>query len=139
MAVSEAELYRFMSACRLGVLGSLHNSMPQVALVGIAVTPQLEIVFDTVSTSRKYRNLLGNPACSFVLGWAGEQTVQYEGEARQLDAPEWAPYLDIYLRVWPDGAGHMQWPGIAYFLVRPKWIRYSDYYQRPPLIQEFTF
>ncbi len=139
MAVSEAELYRFMSACRLGVLGSVHNSMPQAALVGIAVTPQLEIVFDTVSTSRKYRNLLRNSACSFVLGWAGEQTVQYEGEARQLDASEWAPYLDIYLRAWPDGAGHMQWPGIAYFLVRPKWIRYSDYDKRPPLIQEFTF
>jgi len=27
----------------------------------------------------------------------------------------------------------------VYFVVRPKWIRYSDFDQNPPLIQEFTF
>ena len=31
---------------------------PQAALVGVAVTDALEIVFDTVSTSRKHKNML---------------------------------------------------------------------------------
>jgi hypothetical protein len=33
----------------------------------------------------------------------------------------------------------MEWPDIAYFVVRPRWIRYSDYDQRPPRIEETTF
>ena len=33
----------------------------------------------------------------------------------------------------------MAWPGIAYFVVQPRWIRYSDFDQRPPLIVEMTF
>jgi len=30
----------------------------------------------------------------------------------------------------------MNWPDIAYFVVRPRWIRYSDYDQKPPIIEE---
>jgi hypothetical protein len=30
----------------------------------------------------------------------------------------------------------LKWPGIAYFVVHPHWLRYSDYDQTPPLIQE---
>jgi hypothetical protein len=32
----------------------------------------------------------------------------------------------------------LNWPDIAYFVVRPRWIRYSDYYQTPPVIEEAT-
>ncbi len=137
--MTETDLYAFMSHCRLGVLGSLGESSPQAALVGIAVTPQLEIVFDTVSSSRKYRNLLSRPACSFVLGWAGEQTVQFEGEARQLQPAGLGNYGEIYFKAWPECLEHAKWPGIAYFVVRPMWIRFSDYGRNPPLIQEFAF
>lgn len=138
--MTEAGLYAFMSQCRLGVLGSIaENGSPQAALVGIAVTSQLEIVFDTVKTSRKYNNLIARPDCSFVIGWAGEQTVQYEGLASELATPELARYQEIYFKVWPDGPVRMTWPGIVYFVMKPKWIRYSDYDQGPPLIQEFAF
>ena len=57
---------------------------PYRVSVGIATTPRLEIVFDTVKSSRKYPNLVARHACSFVIGWAGEQTVQFEGQAEQL-------------------------------------------------------
>src|SRR5439155_10480520 len=56
--------------------------------VGIAVTSELEIVFDTVKTTRKHPNLMARPQCSFVIGWTGEQTVQYEGEAQELHGSE---------------------------------------------------
>jgi len=29
-------------------------------------------------------------------------------------------------------------PDIAYFVVRPRWIRYSDYDKRPPIIEEIA-
>lgn len=137
--MTEAELYAFIGRSSLGVLGSICDSCPQAALVGIAVTPQLEIIFDTLDSSRKYRNLTVEPACSFVIGWTGEQSVQFEGNAQLLREPELEPYREIYFRSWPDGRERMNWPGLVYFLVRPKWIRFSDFDQRPAFIQEFRF
>jgi pyridoxine/pyridoxamine 5'-phosphate oxidase len=137
--MTRADVFKFMAGHKLGVLGSISpDGAPQSALVGIAVTPQLEIIFDTVATSRKYANLLANPAASFVIGWAGEVTVQLEGQAFQPTGAELARYQQIYFEAWPDGPDRLSWPGIAYFVVRPKWIRYSDFDQRPPLIEEFT-
>jgi len=138
--MTHLDLLAFIAKQKLGVLGSISpDGVPQSALVGIAVTPALEIVFDTLNTSRKYRNLTANPAASFVIGWDGEITIQYEGEAHQpLDA-ELAQYQKIYFAAWPECIAHQSWPGIAYFVVRPHWIRYSDYNQSPPLIEEFPF
>lgn len=140
--MTEADLYTFMAKQKLGVLGTISQTeSPQSALVGIAVTPQLEIVFDTVKTSRKYPNLITHPACSFVIGgWgSGEQTVQYEGKAEELTPPALQHYQAAYFKTWPDGPARMSWPGIVYFVVRPTWIRYSDFDQNPPLIREFSF
>lgn len=136
----EAELYTFIAKFKLGVLGTVSdNSTPQSALVGFAVTPGLDLIFDTVKNSRKYPNLISRPSCSFVIGWSGEQTVQYEGNAQELRPPDLERYQKIYFEVWPECRAHLTWPGIVYFLVRPTWIRYSDFDQSPPLIREFTF
>jgi pyridoxine/pyridoxamine 5'-phosphate oxidase len=138
--MTTADLFKFMDGHKLGVLGSISGEgAPQSALVGIAVTPELEIIFDTVASSRKYANLRANPAASFVIGWAGEVTVQLEGRAFQPTGAELARYQQVYFAAWPDGPNRLSWPGIAYFVVQPKWIRYSDYDQRPPQIEEFSF
>lgn len=138
--MTPVDLYRFMTAQKLGVLGYLSpEGAPRSALVGIGVTPELEIVYDTVSSSRKYGCLLANPAASFVLGWAGETTVQMEGLAFQPAGAGLARYQQVYFAAYPDGPSRLSWPGISYFVVRPNWIRYSDYDQTPPLIQEFRF
>ncbi len=65
---------RVMQQYRYGVVSSVSAEWtPQSALVGIAVTAEMEIIFDTVRSSRKYENLLRQPACSFVVGWGGER------------------------------------------------------------------
>jgi pyridoxine/pyridoxamine 5'-phosphate oxidase len=138
--MTHSDLYRFISDCKLGVISSLSSSgSVQSALVGIAVTQDLEIIFDTVKTSRKYSNLISNPACSFVVGWSGEQTLQYEGNATELNGTELQRCQATYFKAWPDGPSRMSWPGIVYFCVHPRWIRYSDFDANPPLIQEFRF
>jgi len=138
--MTETGIYTFAAQCRLGVLSTVCDAnTPQSALVGIAITPHLEIIFDTVKSSRKYPNLIAQPVCSFVIGWAGEQTVQYEGEAEELESPELERYQETYFKVWPDGPSRLSWPGIVYFVVRPASIRYSDFDQSPPLIREFSF
>jgi pyridoxine/pyridoxamine 5'-phosphate oxidase len=132
-------LHAFMSQYRYGVVSSISPAgTPQSALVGIATSPELEIVFDTVKSSRKYPNLIARPACSFVVGWSGEQTVQFEGIAKEPLGPELKRCQEIYFAAWPDGPARMAWPGITWFVVRPTWIRYSDFDQRPPLIEEMV-
>lgn len=138
--MTEVDVYQFIAKNRLGVLGTIvHSGAPQSALVGIAVTADLEIIFDTVKSSRKYPNLIARPTCCFVIGWTGEQTVQYEGHAEELKGPELEHYQKTYFQAWPDGPARLSWPGIVYFVVRPIWIRYSDFDQNPPFIREFTF
>lgn len=133
-------LYSFIGRHKYGVVSSISaNGTPQSALVGIAVSHELEIIFDTVKSSRKYPNLIQRPACSFVVGWDDEQTLQFEGNAFEPDQTELKRYQEIYFAAWPDGPSRMSWPGIAYFVVRPTWIRYSDYGLPTPLIEEFAF
>ena len=127
-----------MARHKLGVLGTTGpEGTPQSALVGIAVTPKLDIIFDTVKSSRKYPNLLARPTCSFVIGLDGEQTVQYEGIATELSGEELAHYQPFYFAALPDGPLRLSWEGIVYFVVHPTWIRFSDFAQTPPLIVEF--
>ncbi len=138
--MTRADIYRFIAQQTLGVLGTISPAgKPQSALVGIAVTPECEIIFDTVKSSRKFQNLTANPLCSFEVGWTGEITVQFEGEAHQPEGTELSRYQQMYFKRWPECLSHLSWPGITYFVVRPRWIRYSDFDQNPPFIQEFKF
>lgn len=138
--VTRADLFHFIARSKLGVLSSIGpSSTPQSALVGIAATENLEIIFDTVKSSRKYANLIARPACSFVFGWAGEQTVQYEGVAEEPAGAPLQQYQQVYFSTWPDGPARLSWPEIVYFVVRPTWVRYSDFGQNPPLIRELSF
>jgi len=137
--MTKLEVYNFLAPLKLGVLGYLSlDGAPRSALVGIGVTRELEIVFDTVSSSRKYNCLVSNPSACFAIGWAGEATVQLEGRAFQPSGAELARYQQVYFAAYPDGPSRLSWPGIAYFVVRPNWIRFSDYDQSPPLIEEIA-
>src|SRR5438270_11223904 len=94
--MTRADLYGFIAKHNLAVIGSISpQGAPQSALIGIAVTNNLEIVFDTVRSTRKYTNLIANLACSLVIGWTGDITLQYAGEARETDGGDLSPTPDI--------------------------------------------
>ena len=138
--MNHATLHAFISQHRYAVISSLaKNGSPQSALIGIAVSPNLEIIFDTVKSSRKYPNLIANPNCSLVIGWENEQTLQYEGIATEPTGEELTHYQKIYFQTWPDGPARLSWPGLVHLVVRPTWLRYSDFNQSPPQISELTF
>lgn len=139
--MDKANLHALMTGFRYGVVSSIaRDGTPQSALVGIAVTPELEIIFDTVKSSRKYANLIARPACSFVVGgWNTEHTVQFEGVAIDPAGEELERVREAYFAVWPDGRARLAWTGIMHFLVKPRWVRYSDFEQSPPLIVEMQF
>ncbi len=136
--MDRAQVLQFMQSNRYAVVSSLSEvGTPQSALLGIAVTTKLEVIFDMLKASRKYANLTARPVCSLVIGgWSGEQTVQYEGETFEPVGEERARYQEIYFEAWPGGRERMQSPAITFLVVRPRWIRYSDFDQRPPVIEE---
>jgi general stress protein 26 len=134
------EVYQFMKSERLAVLATVsEEGRPEAALMGYAVTPQLEIIFDTVKTSRKYPNLKKNPQVAWVIGCATEVTVQYEGVAKELEDEELAKFKKTYFAAFPEGPARESWPGITYFVVRPKWVRYCDYALVKRRIEEMKF
>ncbi len=138
--MTREDLYHFMASHDLAVLGTISpEGKPECALVGIAITSELEVVFDTLNSSRKYRNLMRDPNAALLVGWANEITVQYEGEARELAEAELAKYQEVYFAKWPECRAHLQWPGITYFVVRPNWIRYSDFNEGSRGIVEMRF
>ena len=137
---TKRELYDFINEYKLGVLATVSSlNLPEAAVVGIAVTTDLALVFDTIGTSRKSQNLRLNPKIAFVIGWDDEITVQYEGEADEPKGSELERCKQFYFKRWPDGPEREQWPGITYFRVRPTWIRYSDFNQTPAQTTEQTF
>ena len=139
--MTPTELLQFMRTHRLAVEASCAaEGGVQAALVGIAVTDTFEIVFDTLATTRKARNLRASPRAAFVLGgWAAdERTVQFEGIADEPVGAELDRIRTVYFTAWPDGPTRASWPGITYFRVRPTWIRFSDFTGASPHIVEFT-
>jgi general stress protein 26 len=128
MELNVEEVFQFMNKERLAVLATVaEDGSPEAALMGFAVTPELEMVFDTVKTARKYPNLKKNPRVAWVIGCTTETTVQYEGIAEELAGEDLAKYKKTYFAAFPEGPARQTWPGITYFVVRPKWVRYCDY------------
>ncbi|MGA7409223.1 MAG: pyridoxamine 5'-phosphate oxidase family protein [Bryobacteraceae bacterium] len=138
--MTKQDLYEFIRQHDLAVMATVSPSLTsESALVVVAVTPELELIFDTVRSSRKYTNLKENPSISFVIGWKGEITLQYEGVAEEPVGDELQLYKSLYFERYPDGRSREVWPGIVYFKVRPTWIRYCDYNPESRELPEFTF
>lgn len=141
--MTSVDLLAFMRTHRVAVQASVTaDAASQAAVVGIAITDRFEVVFDTLGSSRKARNLRANRSIALVLGGlmpGDERTVQYEGDADEPAGEERDRLTAAYYGVYPDGRDRLSWPGLTYFRVRPRWIRYSDFGHQPaPLIVEFT-
>ena len=140
--MNRSDLLTFMRIHRLAVQASVSPSGgSQSAVVGFAVSDAFEVVFDTLSTTRKIRNLRFNPAISFVIGGLDaddERTVQYEGIADEPRGPELDRLKALYFAEYPDGRERERWPNLIYIRAHPTWIRYSDWNVTPPMTVEFT-
>jgi Pyridoxamine 5'-phosphate oxidase len=141
--MTRADLLDFMRGQSLAVVATVSDAgAPEAAVVGIAVTDRFEVVFDTLRTSRKARNLRARPRVALVIGGTtpgDERTVQYEGTADEPAGPDLEPLKELYFLSFAEGRERSEWPDVTYLRLRPVWIRYSDYNQDPPLILEFEF
>jgi len=137
--MTREQLVAFIRKHRWGVEASVaEDGHPQAAVVGVAVTDTLELVFDTLDSTRKCANLRHDPRIAFVIGWDEACTVQYQGIADEPKGEELARLQAIYFAAFPDGPTRLSWPGITYFRVRPTWLRHSDFTTPTPTIVEHS-
>lgn len=140
---TRATLLAFLRSHRWAIEATTSpDGMPQAAIIGIAVGDQLELVFDTLSSSRKAINLqTGSRIALVVGGWNDDdpRTIQYEGVADFPKGAELDRLKALYFDAFPDGPSRLAWPGITYVRVKPRWIRFSDYTAEPPAIDEYRF
>jgi hypothetical protein len=139
--MTRAELLQFLRGHSLAVQTSVSpSSAPQAAVVGIVVSDDFEVFFDTLDVTRKMHNLRHNPRIAFVIGGltnGDERTVQYEGVADEPMGAELERLKELYFSRFPDGRERQSWRGLVYVRARPTWIRYSDFNRTPPEIVEF--
>jgi pyridoxine/pyridoxamine 5'-phosphate oxidase len=136
-AMNREQLVAFARRNRLAVEASIAaDGAPQAAVVAIAVSDDLEFVFDTVTSSRKYKNLVQHPRVALVIGWDEEITMQVEGIVDFPTGAELERVREVYFAKHPDGRNRLNWPGMIHGRVRPTWIRYSDFNQDPRYIEE---
>lgn len=131
----------FLRGHRLAVQASVSPAgAPQSAVIGYAVSDRLDIVFDTLDSTRKAENLRRNDRIALTIGGlttGDERTVQLEGVADEPAGAELEALKQVYYAAYPEGPTRLSWPGLIYIRVRPTWIRDSDYNARPPEIIEF--
>jgi hypothetical protein len=138
MTPSTFEIAQFMRQSKYAVVASCSSDgSPQAAVVGIAVSEELEVFFDTLGGSRKIANLRADQRVALVM-WVGERTVQYEGIADEPRGADLERLRELYFEVFPDGRERVGWPDITYVRARPRWIRSSDFGTDPPRIFELS-
>ena len=133
-------IINFIKKHIIGVVSTVTaDNKPESAVVEFSETEDLEIIFNTLSDSRKYKNLQTKNNVAVVIGWDEDITVQYEGEVFELSGEELAKYKEIFFKKLPHARKWKKVKGITFFKVVPKWIRYSDLRKHPWDVFEIRF
>jgi PPOX class probable F420-dependent enzyme len=126
--MDKEQLVEFVQQRGLAVVATRDaDGEPQAALVGVAATAEGEIVFDTLTSSRKCRNISSHPRVALMIGWDDEVTLQCEGVADLPLGEDLVRCTTAYFEQFPDGRQRAANPDIKHVRVRPHWLRYSDY------------
>lgn len=125
----------------LGVAATVNSQgRPEAALVAITEVGNLELVFGTLNTTRKYKNLKKNPRVAITIGNDVEKavTVQYEGAAVELEGSELERCRGLHIKKNPRSKKFANRPEQRWFKVTPAWVRYSDLAAKPQVEFELS-
>lgn len=136
----QKQVLDFLRARKHGVLSTASpGGKPESAAIEFGTTDQLELIFDTYTTYRKYTNLMQNSRISFVV-FEKDATVQYDGIAAELaDAEEAEKLKELFFKQVPEAKKFDAMLDTRFFKVSPTWIRYRDYRISKEPLFELTF
>lgn len=134
------QLYDFLDHYKLAVVSTINEEgHPNGAIVGFGQTSNLELLFGTEITSRKYKNLLANPHVAFTVGGETAETIQYEGIARELSEKDLDVVQKNYWQKNPFAEKYYNSVTERYFIVTPTLVRYTDLRTKPWDVTELKF
>src|SRR3989338_1815384 len=142
MTPQKNKILNFLKTNNLMVLSTMNkNNTPQSALVAFAETENLELIFGTFATTRKYQNLKHNNHVSLVIGTdeTTNLTLQYEGIASEVTGNEFEQCKNIQLKKNPTSKKYASHKDQRYFKITTCWIRYSDLSKNPEETLELQF
>lgn len=117
-----------------------HDAKPQSAVLGYVVNDDLSILLSTKKTTRKYNNLKENKYVSLTFGASfTEPYVQYQGIAELIEEGQEYDKINDFFYSIHEQAKRFKSPETIFVRVRPTWVRFTDYAQSPPLIEEKEF
>lgn len=120
-------LYNFINSHKIGVLSTVTgNFLPEAAVMGLAVSENLEIVCSSFVNARKNDNILKNPYVALVIGWEKGKTVQYEGIAEPINSIDAEEHLKTTFAHIPSIAKYVEREFQVFYKIKPKWIRFAD-------------
>lgn len=130
----------FIKRHKLAVLATADNNCnPEAAVIEFSQKNNFELIFDTFSHFRKYKNIKNNPNVAVVIGWDEDITVQYEGNAVELKGAELLKCVMIHATKLPNVRKFTKIKGVKFFKIIPKWIRYNDLNTTPWNVFEIHF
>jgi hypothetical protein len=125
--VDRAELVAFVRRHALAMVATRGPAGDaQAAEYGVAITEDVEFIFEISMHSQKYANILEFPQVALVVGGSEPVTVQSEGIA---DVPTDASRdrcLRVYFQQFPAGRKRALEPDITHVRIRPRWVRLLD-------------
>lgn len=132
------DVFKFIHKHELMVVSTVDpTGAPESAVVEFGEYGDRNLVIDTLTTSRKFRNLTTNDKASLVIGWDNDITVQINAVAHLLDGDELEQAKRLYFEKNQRAKKWENRENVAYLGFVPTWIRYSDVDQNPWMIEEF--
>lgn len=138
--MDKAEILKFISKHKLAVIATINKEgRPEAAVIEFCELEDFSVVIDTFRNSRKYKNIQNNKEVALVIGWDDDKTVQIEGSAVEITEPLLKGVKKKFFTKNPEAKKWGNNPEIAYVLIKPNWLRYTDLNQQPWLIKELKF
>lgn len=128
-AEQKATLMALLSSHPVAIVATASKQgIPSAAVVLFAEQDDGSLIFGTHPT-RKYENLMANPAASFVVS-KGMEAIQFHGHAEQSADQETAKKM--FMKKHPEMDQHLLL-GSIFFHFTPSWVRYLNYGVQPPI------
>lgn len=129
MSDQKQKVLDFIKEKMMAVVATVNKEgKPEAVLVAFTETDDLELIFGTANTARKYINLKNDPNVAMVIGHDQDEriTVQIEGVAREAEGDEVKQCRDVHVKKHPTAEKYAAMPEQRWFNVTPTWIRYTD-------------
>ena len=133
--MTREEFVAFVRQAREGVVATVDaDGNPEAALVGLAVSAEGDLVFDTYTATRKVDNIRAHARVAVVIGWGDGVSVQVEGSAKVLSGAERDAGGQVYLEQFPGSRALAD--GFSLVRIAPDWLRYYDARPEPAVVVE---